>query len=363
MDKGKLLFIKRYDINSKFVLNDIDILSEKYKITLKEVRVFNNVYIIIAFLKEFLYLLFNVWRYKIVYIWFADYHSFLPVLFCKITGIKSIICAGGYESTYIPEINTGVFIRSTFSQKIRLFCVKFSLNNCDIILTVDETLIHNINTYIYSDIHGKKPLEDGIKFFIPDLKAKIAAVHLGYDPQIFRKNERVKNEYSVLTAGLIVNDNEYRRKGIDLLIEASKQMQDVKFVVVGLSNEYIELLSGLNLKNVELIGKVSYERLIEEYSKAKVFAQISMFEGMPSTICEAMLCECVPVGSNVNGIPKIIDKFGYVIEKRNLNEIVEKLYKALNANEETALKAREHIINNFSINRRKTSLLKILESL
>ncbi|MEO8513193.1 MAG: glycosyltransferase family 4 protein [Ignavibacteria bacterium] len=363
MSKKRALFIKKSDTNSKFILNDLDILNEHYLTTLKNVKISNNLFIFAILLKEFFYLLFNIWKYRIVYIWFADYHSFFPILFCRLLGIKSVISAGGYESTYIPEINTGVYVGRTLPQRIRMFCVKFSLNNCSVILTVDETLIENVNDYIYSDIPGKKPLQDGIKHFIPSLKSKIKPLYLGFDPGIFRRNENIKKEYSVVTAGLIVNDNEYRRKGIDLLIEAAKIMPDVRFIFIGLNDEYIDYFQKLNLKNAVLNKKVEYDELISEYSKAKVFAQISMFEGMPSAICEAMLCECIPVGSNVNGIPKVIGNCGYIVKNRNVNEIVQKLYEALNSPEELGIEARKHIISNFSLEKRKDLLLKTLEEI
>ncbi len=363
MHKKRALFIKKSDTNSKFILNDLDILDKKYFTTLKNVKVSNNLYIFVTLLKEFFYLLFNIWKYRIVYIWFADYHSFFPILFCKIIGIKSVICAGGYESTYIPEINTGIYVNKTFPQKIRMFCAKFSLNNCSVILTVDETLIENVNSYIYSDVPGKMPLNDGIKHFIPSLKSPIKALHLGFDSEIFRRKDDIKKEYSVVTAGLIVNDNEFRRKGIDLLIEAAKIMHDVKFIFIGLNNDYYNYFLNLNLKNAVLLKKIDYDELIYQYSKSKVFAQISMFEGMPSAICEAMLCECIPVGSNVNGIPKIIGKYGFIVENKDINEIVDKLYKALNSPEDMGIKARKHIISNFSLNRRNELLINTLEQL
>ncbi|MCI0449602.1 MAG: glycosyltransferase family 4 protein [Chlorobi bacterium] len=363
MKKFKILFIKKYDANPKFILNDIEILKGKFDVKVNNVKTKNSIFIIITLIKEFFYLLFNTWRFRIIFIWFADYHSFLPVSFAKIFGKKCVICAGGYECTYIPEINMGVFTGETFSKKVRSFCASYSLRNCGIILPVDESLIENVNTYIYSDLPNKTPLKDGMKKFLPALKTKIETIYLGYDSEAFRKINNNPKEYSVLSAGLIINDDEYKRKGFDLLIESAKYMKDVKFVLIGLNDEYAEKLSKLELRNVRLLKILNYEKLIEEYSKAKVFAQISMFEGLPSTICEAMLCECIPVGSNVNGIPKIIDEYGFLINKRNVKDVIETLYKALNSPEELGLKARNHIINNFSLQNRKARLLNVLNNL
>ena len=166
-----------------------------------------------------------------------------------------------------------------------------------------------------------------------------------------------------MSAGLIPNEFEIRRKGFDILIEAAKQMSDTKFVLIGLEDSIKERFEKLNLKNLELYNIVSYDELINHYSRARVFAQISMFEGLPSTICEAMLCECIPVGSNVNGIPGIIDGSGFIIKERNLDETVSTLKKAVNSPEEMGKRARQHIIDHFSIQKREQAVNNVVDSL
>lgn len=357
--KKKVLFIKNLYQNPKFITNDLEILSKEYSVKLLNFKSRKNALIIFSLLHQFIYLLFNIWKFDIVYIWFADYLSFYPVLFSKIFSKKSIICAGGYEATYIPEINMGVFSNSSISKSVRAFCVRYSLKHCTYILPVDETLIEHTNNYIYSDIPGKPPLKDGIKNFIPGIKTNFQTMYLGYDPELFKKPEGVKKENSVVSAGLIVNDDEFRRKGFDLLIEAAKQMPDVKFTMIGFDETNLEKVKGKVTPNVILLGIVPYSALIDEYNKAKVYAQFSMFEGMPSSICEAMLCECIPAGSNVNGIPKIIGDTGIVIDKRDANEVVNALRSALRFPSSKGTEARKRIKELFSFETRETQLLHL----
>lgn len=358
-DKKKILFIKNLYQNPKFITNDLEILSKEYSVKLLNFKSRRNALIIFSLLYQFIYLLFNIWKFDLVYIWFADYLSFYPVLFSKIFSIKSIICAGGYEATYIPEINMGVFTNATISKSVRAFCVRFSLRNCTYILPVDETLIEHTNNYIYSDIPGKPPLKDGIKNFIPGIKTNFQTMYLGYDPELFKKPEGIKKENSVVSAGLIVNDDEFRRKGFDLLIEAAKLMPDVQFTLIGLDEENLAKVNTSVTPNVRLLGIVPYSKLIEEYASAKVYAQFSMFEGMPSSICEAMLCECIPAGSNVNGIPKIIGETGIIIDKRDVNEVVNALKLALAFPMSKGTQARNRIKKLFSYEQRETQLLSL----
>jgi glycosyltransferase involved in cell wall biosynthesis len=166
-----------------------------------------------------------------------------------------------------------------------------------------------------------------------------------------------------MCAGLIPNEYEIKRKGFDILVEAAKRLTDTKFVLIGFIESMKEQFEKLNLKNLELYGTISYDELINHYSRAKVFAQISMFEGLPSTLCEAMLCECIPVGSGVNAIPKIINGKGFIIKKKDLDEIVSVLEKAVNAPQEMGREARQHIIDNFPLVKRENELTKIIEEI
>ncbi len=363
MKRKKILFVKNYYASPKFITNDLEILSEEYQVTLQNVKNRKNALILFSLIKQSLYLFFNTWRYDLIYIWFADYHSFLPILYSKIFFKKSIICAGGYESTYIPEINMGVFTNSSISKAVRSFCVKFSLKHCNYILPVDETLIEHTNNYIYSDLPNKEPLKDGIKTFIPRIKTNFQTMYLGYDPELFKKPPEIKKERSVVSAGLIVNDDEFRRKGFDLLIKVAEELPDIKFILIGFSEFYLNKLKYNTPANVETHGIVTYSKLIECYSKAKVYAQFSMFEGMPSSICEAMLCECIPVGSNVNGIPKIINGCGFIINTKDVGQVKEVILKAMEQNEKSGINARNYIIENFNFDQRTFTLLKLLNKL
>src|SRR5213593_2717334 len=141
MKRPKALFVKSFAANAKFVTNDLIFLNEKFDVKLLNVKITKDFRGIIAFIKLFLYSLLNTWRFHLIYVWFADYHSFSPVFFGKLYKKKGIICAGGYECTFIPEINCGVFTDKSIMKKLRKFAVTFSLMNCNIILPVDESLI------------------------------------------------------------------------------------------------------------------------------------------------------------------------------------------------------------------------------
>ncbi len=360
MSQRKLLFVHHISAKAKFVTNDIEIFRKKFDVTVLESNLSNNLSFISSFLFQFFRLLFSIKNYDAVYIWFADYHSFLPVFFSKLFGKKSYIAVGGYDATYIPEINMGLFTKSGIKKRFRCFCAVYSLKNCSLIFPVDKSLIKNENRYIYSDLPGKPGLKDGIKNFIKDIKTPFKTIPLGYDPELFKSGNSVK-ERAVVSAGLIENENEYRRKGFDLLTEAAKKMPDVKFILIGLNEEYMDYLKSLNLKNTELYGKVSYDELIKLYRRAKVYSQLSMFEGMPSAVCEAMLCGCIPVGSDVNGIPDIIGDCGIIVKERNADKAADAIRAALEFDETASVFSRKRIAEMFPLQKREDELLKLVD--
>jgi glycosyltransferase involved in cell wall biosynthesis len=81
-------------------------------------------------------------------------------------------------------------------------------------------------------------------------------------------------------------------------------------------------------------------------------------EGFPSAPCEAMLCECVPITSNVAALPHIVGDTGFILTKKNPDELETLMRTALNS-DVTALgkRARQRIMDLFP----KTVRSKLIE--
>jgi glycosyltransferase involved in cell wall biosynthesis len=281
---------------------------------------------------------------------FAGYHSFLPALFSRILKKKSVIVAGGTDCVSFPEIGYGNFHKKILG---RFTCLSYRLS--DAILPVDESLIESEN--VYSENHSKK---QGIKNHCKNLKTNFSVIYNGYSGDFWKnsgKSEFIGDIISV-SAGM----NEKRRyilKGIDLLVELAKNNGHLTITLVGGLN----LPEGVFLpENVKLIGACNAEQLKELYSSHKYYAQLSISEGFPNAICEAMLCGCIPIGSNVAASPKIIGKEGFILNQRSAEEL-EKLLSHISSSDCSGLKPRERIINHFSFEKRKQEFLSFLKSL
>jgi len=331
MEKAVLLFIKNF--NSTFVLNDEVILRHHFKVKSIECRIGSGLKTIYNQVRVLFWLLKNIRNSRYIYIWFADYHSFLPVLFGKIFEKRSVLVLGGYDVTYLPEIKYG-----SFSNPLRSFCTKFSIKNATLCLPVSDNI-------------EKEAIER-----VPKAKTKI--IYTGYSEDKFLPSKMGKQKI-VLTVGAGDSLQRLRIKGIDFFVDVARVMPEYKFIVIGISNDALKYLKDVP-NNVEILERMEQYELISFYQKAKVYAQFSMREGLPNALCEAMLCECVPVGSKVGGIPNVIGNCGYILETKNADKGAELISQALHANSELGKQARERIVVNFSQKNREDKLLALL---
>jgi len=311
MKKKTILFI--YRNFSTFVKKDYEILKEKYDAT--PLHATKN---LIKTLAKFAW---NIRESDLVFIWFAGWHAFLAVLFAKLLRKKSIVMIGGYDAACVPEINYGVFC-SWWRGKL----TKFVYKNVDKILVVDKSL--------------KKEI---LKNSGLEIREKIVTVPTCYDSD--RWKPKGKKKGIVLTVG-----NKPLVKGLDTFHEIALKMPKIEFIAIGFKENFIKKYRADNIK---FIPHIPSKQLLKYYQKAKVYCQLSRHEGLPNALCEAMLCECVPVGTKVNGTITAIGDTGYLVD-RDIEEIKRAIESAMSDKGE---KCRERIKKLFPLERRRRELI------
>ena len=292
----KTIKILYWDVGkSSFVLKDLNILNTEFKVFDYTFKAKNNFLIVIEFTKQFFITVYRAFSCDIVICQFSGYHSLIPLFVFKLFKKKRIIVAGGTDCVAFPSIKYG-----NFQKKYLKWFTKKSFQLSNFILPVDETLIQYDYTYQNSDLK-----KQGYRTFIEHLSAIDKVIYNGYDYNLFKILDSPRKHKSFLTVGANLNTPfGPKLKGIDLIIEVSKLFKDYTFAIVG--------GKGLNEndvpENIILLDNIPNAELPILYNQYEFYMQLSMSEGFPNSLCEAMLCGCIPIVSKVGAMPKLLNK-------------------------------------------------------
>lgn len=317
-----------------FIREDLDFLRSRFRVRTflyrPSRRVLPNVW---QQMRLFAWLVLNPPRSRAVIVWFADYHAFLPVLFARLSGGKSIVILGGYDVTWIPELKYGVF-----SNPVRSTCARYAISRADILAPVALALAEKARLHV------------------PVIRGRIVHMPTGYDASRWFRDTPKEN--LVLTVGFADNETRIRIKGLDLFVRTAERLPHVRFAVIGLGQDARRTLKAP--PNVRFFGKLPRAGLRRFYSRAKVYAQLSLSEGMPNAVCEAMLCECVPVGTDEGGIPETIGDTGFILAGRNPESAARAILRALAEPVSAGRNARQRVAQEFSEAGRRDKMLSCI---
>lgn len=355
--KKSIVYIK--PLNSSFINSDQTILEKHYCVDSYTIdRGHNPLHFIWGLVKLFIHLMFCTQKKGVFITWFGDYHATIVVLAGILLRKKTVVIAGGQEAVCYRELGKGVY-----QTPFRAFCVRYALRNATLILPNHQSLIYHEN-YFYNQ---QNPHIDGILHYVKNCKAKIVVVPNGIDTSRIERIQSIsKDEKMVLTVANVSLHKDFINKGFDLFIEVARMNPDLKFMLIRINQSLLKLAEEKykvsEIKNLEIITSFcSDEKLKESFNKAKIFVQVSITEGMPVSLGEAMLCECIPVGSNVNGIPDAIGNNGVIVYQRTKEALNNAIHEALLMN--TGKSARDFTIENFSLEGREIKLNEVINSI
>jgi glycosyltransferase involved in cell wall biosynthesis len=272
----------------------------------------------------------------VTFTWFASVYSFIMVFFARLLGKPSIIVVGGVDVAKYPEINYGIWLTPW-----KAVLVKYAIKHAHKVLAVDP----------FQQQEAKRLAKyDG---------RNIEYVATGYDSTVWFPAGR--KEDFVLTVAACQNEWRMKAKGIDTLFSSARLLPATRFVVIGLAEQLIPAARVGAASNVEIVPFVHQQELLRYYQRAKVYCQPSYTEGLPNSLCEAMLCGCIPVGTNVGGIPTAMDGIGFLVPCGDASALSQAIRQALQAPASVGTKAREHIGKIFTLQQREDALVRILK--
>ena len=345
--RKKILYF--YPVNTSFVKKDLNIFTSHYDVVSFSFEPKRKFFTPLFFLKQLLFLILNIKRCDILICQFAGYHSFLPSVLGKVFKKPSLLILAGTDCVSFPSINYG-----NFNKKLQGVFTKLSLKYCTHVAPVHKSLILCDYTYTNDDYP-----KQGYLYHYPHAKAKQTEIFYGYESDKFYRTNVICKKQSFLTVAQTIEKPTFYRKGIDLILAIAVQFPDAQFTIIGGGTNILNIPS-----NVSILQRVPYEKLSDIYSKHEFYFQLSICEGFPNALCEAMLCECIPIGSAVAAIPDIIADTGFVLKKRNLDNLHQLISEALNCDKALlSKKARQRIIKNYPIKRREDEFVKLVDCL
>ena len=285
-------------------------------------------------MKELFFLVLHIRKYDAVYVWFGDYHSLLPVIFAKWFRKKSFVVIGGYDVSTLSEYNYGAF-----NKPIRSFFTKNTFKNADLCLPVAEAL------------------RDKLRMICPLAKAETLSTGVDSDQFNFTGYLRAKR---IITVSGTDNQQRLMIKGLDRFRALAEQLPEFECIIIGASEgvkPYFEPLPS----NLMLLPPQPFEQISQYYQNASFYAQLSRSEGLPNALCEAMMCGCIPVGTDVGDIRVTIGDTGITLTEWNPEQAIDFIRNNHNNN---ALRdnAHERIITLYDPARRITRLGQLLET-
>ncbi|MBN2638806.1 MAG: glycosyltransferase [Bacteroidales bacterium] len=303
-------------------------------------------------IKFLLFFAFNFYRFQLIVTWFGDYHTFSAALVSKIFKRKHIVIVGGNDAVSIPEISFGLYHHPGIRSKMVTLAYKMA----DKIAVVDESLIHGENYY------AKGNNKVGLENFVKGISRKCVVIPTGYDAEQWKCDAAQKKKNQVLSVGIVDSEMRAKLKGFDLITQLAELLPKINFIFIGVTNnKYISHFS--KKPNLTIIENVSQEKLKEYYCTSKVYAQFSMTEGLPNTLCEAMLSGCIAVGSNVNGIPKLIRNDNFILKEKDIEKAKNIILNAFRTDLSVGTENRDFILNMLSSQKRLSAFQQLINSL
>ncbi len=280
----------------------------------------------------------EVLRSDVSLAWFGSVYAGWMVFFAKVFGKKSVVVVAGVDASKDAEINYGIWLspwKSVF--------VRYAFRNADKLLPVGPFLEREAKRL--AEYEGKN----------------ITTIAFGFDASAWPAGDSRSD--MILCVAACHDEDRMRKKGIEKLIAAARSLPEVPFRLIGIHLTLIEQVKKISPPNLEIISYVPRPELLPHYQSAKVYCQPSFTEGLPNTLCEAMLCGCIPVGTIAGGIPTAIGDAAFQVPYRDQDALVQALRAALASPASAGAKARQRILTRFTVEQRDHALLNVIAEL
>jgi glycosyltransferase involved in cell wall biosynthesis len=145
-----------------------------------------------------------------------------------------------------------------------------------------------------------------------------------------------------------------------LILEVAPHLPECTFTIAGVPPQ-IQL--NVQSDNIIIIPPIPHHELAALFNTYEYYLQLSMAEGFPNALCEAMLCGCTPVVSDVFSMSEIVSDKKYILNKKDKTFFQNLLLSILKSGPLNAEQSRNKISSRYSLSIRKNRLKSVLENL
>jgi glycosyltransferase involved in cell wall biosynthesis len=202
----------------------------------------------------------------------------------------------------------------------------------------------------------------------------ISIIGNGVDETLFRPSGNKRGKPYILFTGRITY-----QKGAHDFIECAKMIcskrDDINFKLAGkgpLADKLKKVVAGSGYSDrfefLNHIGHSDKLRLVDVYQNATIFVLPSHYEGLPTTLLEAMACEIPVIATKINAIADVIEpgKNGILVSVRSPDKMAYAISILLDNDkirDRLGKAARRTVVDNYTLNKMYTNIIKCYESL
>jgi glycosyltransferase involved in cell wall biosynthesis len=278
-------------------------------------------------------------RCDLVVAWWASWHSFWPITLAWLTGKPSLLIVGGFDTANMPDIGYGY--QQGGARR-----------------ALSRWVMRRATRLVTNSRYSQAEIERNIGF--PE--ERVGVIHHGV-PDPYGRLPDGDREPLALSVGLVTREN-LAIKGQRAFAAAAAHAPEVRFVLAGpWRDDAIDELRREAADNVEFTGWLEREDLDALFRRAAVYVQPSRHEGFGLAVAEAMLAGCVPVVTAAGALPEVVGDAGVLLEGNDPQVVAEGVQQALKLGSGARALARERVLSEFPVGKRRDALWAQVEAL
>lgn len=345
-EKKKVVYV--HNGATTFVQKDRRLIAETYRIKEFAFVVKSKWEMPLLLLKQLVFCFRELPSASLVVCQFAGHHSLIPLLLGRLFGKPGMVLSNGSDCVSFPSLGYGHFRKPLMAATTR-----WSFKLAKLIVPLHSSLIQAVPTY-----HNIDGAAQGILHFCPGLRTPMEPLGYGFDSAFWQASGMRDPKRFVTVASNAHKPYIQVIKGLDMIMQVAPHFPDHEFVIIGAKAGSFKSKPA----NVIEVPFVPNDELPAFYGQASFYLQLSVSEGFGNALCEAMLCGCIPIVSNVGAMPQLVGDSGVVVPKRDVEILASGIRQALSFPQgEYAARARARIADSRPEALRGQGLLRLME--